>query len=324
MNQRIKKVTGMLLILLLVYIPIISFADNQKINESEIVKVDEEKCIIYIQDLQSTKFNYSLASSQDGEYNKLASFESKTDSDNNQVAVIQKEEWDFDKIDKVYLKIKQGDEISTVEVDFSKAIAKQELENVETTCKRIKTEILNNLAEEDFKDENGIHKILKVGGLKVNDADDSQYFYDIKNANEMEIMNIAKKINNQYKDMDMYNKIKIAKEFNEKYNILISNANWKEIEDKTIKQPKEAQENSEYIILIKKVQNDNEITDIKFLTSIEEKNEAYENEKIATQEASKLPITGDNIILIVTFVLILGALIFTFIKMRKSNDKETK
>lgn len=324
MNQRIKKVTGMLLILLLVYIPIISFADNQKINESEIVKVDEEKCIIYIQDLQSTKFNYSLASSQDGEYNKLASFESTTDSDNNQVAVIQKEEWDFDKINKVYLKIKQGDEISTVEVDFSKAITKQELENVETTCKRIKTEILNNLAEEDFKDENGIHKILKVGGLKVNDADDSQYFYDIKNANEMEIMNIAKKINNQYKDMDMYNKIKIAKEFNEKYNILISNANWKEIEDKTIKQPKEAQENSEYIILIKKVQNDNEITDIKFLTSIEEKNEAYENEKIATQEASKLPITGDNIILIVTFVLILGALIFTFIKMRKSNDKEKK
>ena len=324
MNQRIKKVTGMLLILLLVYIPIISFADNQKINESEIVKVDEEKYIIYIQDLQSTKFNYSLASSQDGEYNKLASFESTTDSDNNQVAVIQKEEWDFDKIDKVYLKIKQGDEISTVEVDFSKAITKQELENVETTCKRIKTEILNNLAEEDFKDENGIHKILKVGGLKVNDADDGQYFYDIKNANEMEIMNIAKKINNQYKDMDMYNKIKIEKEFNEKYNILISNANWKEIEDKTIKQPKEAQENSEYIILIKKVQNDNEITDIKFLTSIEEKNEAYENEKIATQEASKLPITGDNIILIITFVLILGALIFTFIKMRKSNDKETK
>lgn len=324
MNQRIKKVTGMLLILLLVYIPIISFADNQKINESEIVKVDEEKCIIYIQDLQSTKFNYSLASSQDGEYNKLASFESTTDSDNNQVAVIQKEEWDFDKIDKVYLKIKQGDEISTVEVDFSKVIAKQELENVETTCKRIKTEILNNLAEEDFKDENGKHKILKVGGLKVNDTDDGQYFYDIKNANEMEIMNIAKKINNQYKDMDMYNKIKIAKEFNEKYNILISNANWKEIEDKTIKQPKEAQENSEYIILIKKVQNDNEITDIKFLTSIEEKNEAYENEKIATQEASKLPITGDNIILIVTFVLILGALIFTFIKMRKSNDKEKK
>ena len=135
-------------------------------------------------------------------------------------------------------------------------------------------------------------------------------------------MNIVEKINNEYKDMDMYNKIKITKEFNEKYNQLISNAEWKNVEENTIKQPKDAEENSKYIVLIKKGQNNNEITDIKFLTSIEDKNEAYENKKIATQETSKLPITGDSIILIVAFVLIIMALIFTFIKMRKSNEKE--
>lgn len=326
MNQRIQKIISMFLISLLVYIPIISFADNQEENkEPQIVKVDDEKCIIYIEDLQNTKFNYSLSLNQEGEYDKLTSYQSGTDSENNQVVVIKKEDFNYDKNNKAYLKVKQENNIKTIEVDFSKAITKQDLQNVETTCERINTEIVSDIVEEDFNDENGVHKILKISGVKINDAtDNSQYYYDIKNGNEVEIMNIAKKINSEYKDMDMYNKIKIAKEFNEQYNLLINNADWKDVEENTIKQPKEAEENSEYVVLIKRIQNDNEITDIKFLTSIEDKNEAYENEKIATQETSKLPITGDSIILIVSFVLILGALIFTFIKMRKDDGKKAK
>lgn len=322
MNQRVKKIVCMFLISMLAYIPIVSFADNQVTKEPQIVKISDEKCIIYIEELQDKKFNYTFSSNQEEEYDKLTSFESTTDSENNQVIVAQKEDFDFDKNNKAYLKIKQNNQISTVEVDFSKSINKQELQNIETTCNRIKTEILSELVEEDYKDENDVHKILKVGGLKIENTDNSQYFYDIKEKDDTEIMNIVEKINNEYKDMDMYNKIKITKEFNEKYNQLISNAEWKNVEENTIKQPKDAEENSKYIVLIKKGQNNNEITDIKFLTSIEDKNEAYENKKIATQETSKLPITGDSIILIVAFVLIIMALIFTFIKMRKSNEKE--
>ena len=324
MNQRIKKIIVMLLISLLAYIPITTFADNQVTNVPQVVKLDEEKYIIYLEELQGTKFMYSISLNEEGEYDEQKSLESTLDSENNQVAVIQKEDFDFNKNNKAYLKIKQNNQISTVEIDFSRAITKQDLQNVETTCKRINTEILSDLIEEDFNDENGVHKILKVGGLKLENEDDSQYFYDIKKASDTEIMDIAKKINTEYQNMDMYNKIKITKEFNEKYNSLINEAKWNEVEENTIKQPKDAEENSEYVVLIKKVNGDQETTDIKFLTSIEDKNEVYENEKIATQETSKLPITGDSIVLIIAFALILIALIFTFIKMRKNNEKETK
>lgn len=324
MNQRIKKIITMLLISLLAYIPITTFADNQVTNAPQIVKLDEEKYIIYLEELQNTKFDYSILSNEEGEYDEQKSLESTSDSENNQVAVIQNEDFDFEKNNKAYLKIKQNNQISTVEIDFSKAITKQDLQNAETTCKRINTEILSDLVEQDFNDESGVHKILKVGGIKIEDDNNSQYFYDIENANDTEIMEIAKKINSEYQNMDMYNKIKITKEFNEKYNSLINKAEWNEVEENTIKQSKDAEENTEYVVLIKKVKDNQETTDIKFLTSIEDKNEAYENEKIATQETSKLPITGDSIVLIVAFVLILIALIFTFIKMRKNNEKETK
>ena len=324
MNQRIKKIIVMLLISLLAYIPIMSFADNQVTNVPQIVKLDDEKYIIYLEKLQGTKFNYSISLNEEGEYDEQKSLASTVDSEKNQVAVIQKEDFDFEKNNKAYLKIKQNNQISTVEVDFSKAIMKQDLQNVETTCKRINTDILSDLVEEDFNDENGVHNILKVGGLKLENEDNSQYFYDIKKTSDTEIMDIAKKINAEYQNMDMYNKIKLTQEFNEKYNLLINEAKWEEVVENTIRQPKDAEENSEYIVLIKKVKDDQEITDIKFLTSIEDKNEAYENEKIATQETSKLPITGDSIVLIVAFVLILISLIFTFIKMRKKNGKETK
>ena len=322
MNQRIKKIIVMLLISLLAYIPIMSFADNQITNVPQIVKLDDEKYIIYLEKLQGTKFNYSISLNEEGEYDEQKSLASTVDSEKNQVAVIQKEDFDFEKNNKAYLKIKQNNQISTVEVDFSKAITKQDLQNVETTCKRINTDILSDLVEEDFNDENGVHNILKVGGLKLENEDNSQYFYDIKKTSDTEIMDIAKKINAEYQNMDMYNKIKLTQEFNEKYNLLINEAKWEEVVENTIRQPKDAEENSEYIVLIKKVKDDQEITDIKFLTSIEDKNEAYENEKIAIQETSKLPITGDSMILIVTFILVLGSLIFTFIKMRKSNEKE--
>ena len=60
MNQRIKKILSISLITLLVYIPIISFADNQEICEPQIVKVGDEKCIIYLENLQKQKFNFDF------------------------------------------------------------------------------------------------------------------------------------------------------------------------------------------------------------------------------------------------------------------------
>ena len=137
-------------------------------------------------------------------------------------------------------------------------------------------------------------------------------------------MNLAKKINSEYSNMDMFSKIQTLEEFDEIYSTLVNEADWKQVNDMTIKQPKEATENSKYVVLLKKEDGSNVITDVQFLTSQEEKEESYEREKIVTQETTKLPITGDNIILILAFIVVIIALILVFIKMKSNKEKESK
>ena len=50
--------------------------------------------------------------------------------------------------------------------------------------------------------------------------------------------------------------------------------------------------------------------------------EEPKTEKVVTQETTKLPITGDNIALIVLLVVIVIALIVVFIRMKKINKKD--
>ena len=50
----------------------------------------------------------------------------------------------------------------------------------------------------------------------------------------------------------------------------------------------------------------------------------YEKEKIITQQTSRLPITADNIVLIIVLAVIIVALIFVAIRVKKLNDKTGK
>ena len=60
---------------------------------------------------------------------------------------------------------------------------------------------------------------------------------------------------------------------------------------------------------------------MQFLTSKEEKNPTYEREKKVVQETTKLPITGDSIALLVASVVVISAMIFVFIRMKKLKNK---
>ena len=134
-------------------------------------------------------------------------------------------------------------------------------------------------------------------------------------------MTLAEKLKNEYNDANMYEKIKMSTEFYQRYQTLISKANWQSVENMQIKQPKTATENSKYIVFIKKVKNNVETYDVQFLTSKEEQNPTYEREKKVVQETTKLPITGDSIVLLVASVVVISAMIFVFIRMKKLKNK---
>lgn len=328
MNQKAKGLICIMacILILMFIIPANSFATNITNDEVQIVQINERKCIIYIKGLENTEFNYALSFASNTPEMQLKYIHSVKDGEGNQVALVEKSDYDFEANEKAYLKIKQGTKVEETEIDFSEVLKKEQMEEVEKTTKKINTEVVDDLVEEDRVDENGVHITVKVGGVKITDSPDATYYYQTKIAeNEYaELMNLAKKIKNEYSNMDMFTKIQTAKEFYKLYNTLIDDATWQEVENMTIKEPKEATENSEYVVLIQKASENETITDVQFLICKEEQTPSYEREKIITQETTKLPITGDNVILIIAFIAVVIALIFVFIKMKNNKEKESK
>ena len=326
MKKLTKKFTGIAIIAILLMIyPIMTLATESTNENLQIVQTEKEKFIIYLKDLQDKEFSYAISKDQTTSEMNLNYIHSVKDEDNNQVILVDKGIYDVNQSTKAYLWIKQeGKQVETAkEVDFSKAFEKNKIEDVENITKKIKTEVKSDLLEEEKTDENGVKITVKVGGIKITDSKEAQYFYEMMPATEnyATLMEKAKKIKNEYSNMDMYTKIQTAKEFYELYNQLAEKANWQSVENMQIKQPKEATEGSKYVVFIKKVEENKETIDVQFLTSTEEQTPSYEKEKKIVQETTKLPITGDNLVLLITFTIVVIAMIFAFIKMKKSDNK---
>lgn len=326
MKKLTKKFTGIAIIaILLMLYPIMTLATESTNENLQIVQTEKEKFIIYLKDLQDKEFSYAISKDQTTNEMNLNYIHSVKDEDNNQVILVDKGIYDVNQSTKAYLWIKQeGKQVETAkEVDFSKAFEKNKIEDVENITKKIKTETISDLLEEEKTDENGVKITVKVGGIKITDSKEAQYFYEMMPATEnyATLMEKAKKIKNEYSNMDMYTKIQTAKEFYELYNQLAEKANWQSVENMQIKQPKEATEGSKYVVFIKKVEENKETIDVQFLTSTEEQTPSYEKEKKIVQETTKLPITGDNLVLLITFTIVVIAMIFAFIKMKKSDNK---
>ena len=326
MKKLTKKFTGIAIIaILLMLYPIMTLATESTNENLQIVQTEKEKFIIYLKDLQDKEFSYAISKDQTTNEMNLNYIHSVKDEDNNQVILVDKGIYVVNQSTKAYLWIKQeGKQVETAkEVDFSKAFEKNKIEDVENITKKIKTETISDLLEEEKTDENGVKITVKVGGIKITDSKEAQYFYEMMPATEnyATLMEKAKKIKNEYSNMDMYTKIQTAKEFYELYNQLAEKANWQSVENMQIKQPKEATEGSKYVVFIKKVEENKETIDVQFLTSTEEQTPSYEKEKKIVQETTKLPITGDNLVLLITFTIVVIAMIFAFIKMKKSDNK---
>ena len=321
-----KILAGVVIVVVSIFIiPINAFAaETQNIN-LEIIKINENKYIIYIQNLQKTEFTYAISNEKNVKQSNLQYFQCTKDEDENQIAVVDNNICNTNA--KTYLWIKQGEKqiVSAQELDFLNALSKSTIEEAENTSKKINVEIISDLLEEEKTDENGVEITVKVGGIEIKDTKEAQYLYQIMPANgEYEtLMTLAEKMQNEYNETDMYSRIKMVKEFNNKYQELISEANWNSVENMQIRQPKDAIDGTKYVVFIKKIRENEETIDAQFLVSEQEQNPTYERERKVIQETTKLPITGDNLIMIAVFIVIASSAIFVFIKMKKSK-KEIK
>ena len=126
----------------------------------------------------------------------------------------------------------------------------------------------------------------------------------------------------------MYSKIELTKQFYNLDETLANQQEWREVSDYTIMQPNDAQKGEQYVVYIKEVdENQNEIVDVKFMTSYREDEEEKipgRTENKIVKETTKLPITGDSMVLFVILLAIIVVIVVVLVRMKKMKNQEDR
>ena len=327
------KLTGaIVLFMMIMLVPMIVLADTNE-NIQIISNTDEQgnkEYIVYIQELMQTNFASAVSNSESTPEQDLT-FVTARDGEGNYVADLKNVVTEGPTY--LYVKYNQDGQEKTdiLELDLSKALDKTDMEYVENTTKRIDTETVSDLVEIN-EEINGVQTTLTVGGLRITDTDNATYQYQLMKVNEgtpySRLVELADELNSEnYDQKDMYSKIQLTSEFYTLYNQLIERATWEAVVNNEIRQPSDAIDGDQYVVLIRKTAEDGTVTTdaklmISQITPYEEREDVEETRTV--QETAKLPITGDSIILFVALAMVVIALIIVFVRMKKLDKKEDK
>lgn len=328
--KSLKAKLVVLLITMLLFTMLIPFSRVAAANEGvQLIQTTDGNIVVYVDGLEKTEFDYALSDKADATEMELNYINSVTDDEGNQVALITTEDL------AEYLYIRKSDNtVTTIQlnVDVNTMFTQDKMALVENTTKRIATEEDENLSSrEEVRD--GITYTYTVGGLKITDDQNATYSYVMVNTSSNEdyneLQNLANGLNDNSKSM--YEKIEIANNFYNKYNELISDANiensWQEVKDMKILQNEDYENEEHYVVLLKKVAEDGTTYDAKFMTTDNRGTEKIipaSTQEVQTQETSKLPITGDSIVLFVLLAALVIVAVVVFIRMKKLNKKADK
>lgn len=328
--KSLKAKLIVLLITMLLFTMLIPFSRVAAANEGvQLIQTTDGNIVVYVDGLEKTEFDYALSDKADATEMELNYINSVTDDEGNQVALITTEDL------AEYLYIRKSDNtVTTIQlnVDVNTMFTQDKMALVENTTKRIATEEDENLSSrEEVRD--GITYTYTVGGLKITDDQNATYSYVMVNTSSNEdyneLQNLANGLNDNSKSM--YERIKIANDFYNKYNELISDVNiensWQEVKDMKIIQNEDYENEEHYVVLLKKVAEDGTTYDAKFMTTDNRGTEEIipaSTQEVQTQETSKLPITGDSIVLFVLLAALVIVAVVVFIRMKKLNKKADK
>ena len=324
-----KAKLTILLIAMLVVTMLVPFGSVAAANEGvQIIKEADGDVVIYVDGLE-TSFEYALSEEAGATEMDLNYINSVEDDEGNQVALISAS--DFAESEN-NLYIRTEDETVTYTLDFSDMLTQDKMEEVKNTSNRISTSVLTGIVDRTETIE-GKNYTYTVGGLKIEDDANAEYSYQIfKSTDERysELQSLADELNSDgYDNEPMYTKIELANNFYNLYNELLAEVDWQPVDESMeIKQPSDATDGEKYIVMLRKVAEDGTTYDAKFMKSnlgIDEgQDEKVEQQEVTTQETSKLPITGDSIVLFVVLAALVIIAIVVFIRMKKLNKKADK
>lgn len=329
-TEILKGIMALTLIVLVLIAPTYVVGKNTTDTDvqTQIINTKTGDYIIYIKGLLDKEFNYAISNNANESEIDLNSVK---DEDGNSVALITKVKYEtLEENAKTYLYVKTGEEVLETEINLKEAFKQEKMEEVEKTTTRIETEVQTDITKKD-EEVNGVKITVTVGGLKILDETNSEFYYGrtkLPATEYTELVELANKINDEYNKMDMYTKIETAKEFHTLYTSLAEKQEWTKVENKTIMQPEDTQKGEQYVVYLKKVDEDKKETiDLKIMTSYREDEEEKipgRTETKIVKETTKLPITGDSIILFVILAAIILVAIIVFVRMKKLQGKENK
>lgn len=341
MNKASKKLFIILAVFLMILlVPIIGYANNDNMSIVKSLGEDgKQEYIIYIKDYTQKNFKYALSNDADPEEMDLIYINSIADLGKNSIAFIDAETYENLKSKTIYIWAKDENEnliLKGEKLDLENSLTKENLDLVEKTTKKISVEIADSKEKStEIKNEDveGVKETTSVGTLKITDKDanKSSYYYEIvkttDSAEYTKLTELAEKINDEYGNMNIFEKIQIAKEFDDLYSKLISEAKWEEVQNLKVEQPESVEQSNgigdRYLVFLKKVNQDGNITtDVQFLQEYYDYQPNVEKEKVVTQETTKLPITYDSIMLIVILAVVVIAIAIIFVRMKKLEKKD--
>ena len=235
----LKLLSVLAIILFIAVIPIAVLAATNE-NVSIISTINDEskqEYIIYIKETLEQKFKFAFTTNENPGEMDLIYINSISDLVKNQVAFLDAET--YEKISQenkpIFMWAKDENEnliLKGIQIDLTKSISNENIDNVETLTKRIEVEIADS--EEDtttIRNENieGVDEIANVGHVKIIEKEKGlTYYYEMTKLPGEEkynqLMALVEKIREEYDEMDMYEKIQIGEQFNKLYSEVTSEA----------------------------------------------------------------------------------------------------
>ena len=329
MKKLQTKIVSIIFITLIIFAIIIPTKVLGANEDLQIIFTEKGDYIIYVKDLAKTEFYFAISENKDEDILNLNDTIATLDEEGNRVVLITAEQYEkMDENKTYYLYIKTSATATSYmvkELDFTDSFNQEKMEEVEETTERISTTVEKEILEFEGEEE-GKDKKVTVGALKITDSEDAKYYFSInkveKNDEYAKIIELAEKLNGE---LDRYSKIATEKEFYTLYHKLENEQKWELVDNMQIKQPSEAKNEDKYVVYIKKVNKDGtEITDAKLMTSYRVEDEGINEikEEKEVKKTSKLPITGDSIILFVILTIIIIVSIMVFIRIKKLETKK--
>lgn len=312
-NLKLKIIflVGIFSLILLLGLPVNAANENV-----QLVKQTETDYLIYINGNLDSSFEFAFSDDNTADKETLTYLSAATDSaeGGNYIAYINSYT-----TENKYMWAKDAEGtyfVEGVELDLSKAIPADELTAIQNVTKKIAVDTEQVQVEEKTIDGN---KVTVTTG-KVVFENEGNYEYQIvklPNTTEYnELMDLAERISKINSTTDMYTKLGLYTEFNNLYNELSSaliEENWIDVQNQEILQPEDTENGDKYVLWIR----EGNTIDAQFLTS------KYVEEKVTEEITVKLPVTGDNNILLIVLGILVLAIIVVSIRI-KSLKKENK